>query len=112
MKTWTTWLSAFLLMFCLVCGASALAASAWVSVPSTPDSSDKVVITGGNLLPWSTAKVLIRAPDGTNSEQQVTITAEGTLSVAHLPVMPGTYSVKVYDQAETEIGGGNFIYLK
>lgn len=94
----------------LVAGSTSLAASAWVSVPSTPDASGKVVITGGNLPSWSAVTVLISLPDGTTTEYAKTIASDGTLSVEYLAGIPGGYSVKIIDQDGKEIGRGHFDY--
>lgn len=112
MKPLTKCLLAFLLIFGLAIGSSVMAASAWVSVPSTPDSSDKIVIKAGNLTPWSTVSMRVTHSNGAKTEQLETATASGTLSVEYHPSMPGGHTVKVYKQDGTEIGGGNFGYIK
>lgn len=112
MKTWTKCLTTLILMFGLAIASSAMADSAWVSVPSTVDTTDKVVIKAGNLIPWSTVSVCVTHSNGAKTTQLVTATAAGTLSLEYLPSMPGAHTVKIYRQDGTEIGGGNFGYLK
>lgn len=112
MKTWTKCLLAFLVMSGLAIGSSVMADSAWVSVPSTPDSSDRVLIKAGNLAPWSIVTVCVTHSNGAKTKQLETATAAGTLSVEYHPSMPGGHTVKVYKQDGTEIGGGNFGYIK
>lgn len=112
MNRWTKWLPAFLLSACLAAGPAAMAATAWVSVPSTPDSSGKVTITGGNLTTGSTVTVQIIDPNGTATNQVETVATDGALKVEFLPGMPGGYRVTVLDQSGNEIGKGAFGYFK
>lgn len=112
MKTWNNYLAALLLMFGLAIASSAMAGTAWVSVPSTADTSDKLVIKAGNLTPWSTVSVCVTHSNGAKTTQLVTATAAGTLSLEYRPSLPGAHTVKIYKQDGTEIGGGNFGYLK
>lgn len=110
MKKWAKFLPVFLLAVGLAYGSSAMAGSAWVSVPSTPDSSGKVVIKGGNLTAWSEVTVSIELPDGTKADQVQTIADDGAISVEYLAGLTGGYAVKVFDQDGKEIGKGNFSY--
>jgi hypothetical protein len=111
MIKWKKSLSVILLSAGLAFGTSAMAATAWVSVPSTPDASDKVTIAGGNLAA-GTVTVQIVDPNGTTSSQVEAVAADGSFKVDFLPGMPGGYQVMVLDQAGTVIGKGNFGYIK
>ena len=110
MKTFTRWFPAFLLIAVLTCGIPALAATAWVSVPSTPDATGKVLIIGGGLAPSNAVTLKIERSDGFSVEQQEFTTAEGTLRAEFQPPLTGSYSVKAYDQNGTLIGSSNFIH--
>lgn len=112
MKTLINYLTAFLLMVGLAISSSALAGSAWVSVPSTADSTDKIVIKAGNLTPWSTVSVCVTHSNGTKVTQLVTASATGELALEYRPSLPGGHTVKIYKQDGSEIGGGNFGFLK
>jgi hypothetical protein len=112
MNRWIKKLSAFMIIAVLAIASSALAESGWISVPSTPDSTDKVVIKGGNLPAWSTVKVVVTQSNGTVTDQLENVAADGTLKVEYLPATPGGYTVKVYDKAGIELGGGSFGYFK
>lgn len=112
MKALISCLPALLLMFGLAIASSAMAGSAWVSVPSTVDATDKVVIKAGNLTPWSTVTVQVTHSNGAKTTQLVTATAAGMLSLEYRPSTPGAHAVKIFRQDGSEIGGGNFGYLK
>lgn len=109
MKTWNKWLSIFFLSAGLMAVSSALAASAWISVPSALDKPDKISITGGGLAPFSNVSLHIIQPDGTTNTQFATIAADGSLAVDYMPVAPGKYTVKVLDQNGRKVGSGDFI---
>ncbi|WP_305046049.1 hypothetical protein [Geoalkalibacter sp.] len=110
MNAWSRCLSMFLLPAVLMIVSSALAAPTWVSVPSALGGSDKVVITGGGLAPFSNVTLRIDQPNGTKTLQFATIAADGTLSADYMPVAPGKYSVRVLDQNGKDVGGGDFIH--
>ncbi len=112
MNKWMKWLPVFLLGVGLATGPSAMAATAWVSVPSTPDSAGKVTITGGNLTTGSTVTVQIVDPNGTTANQVEAVATDGTVKVEFLPGMPGGYHVTVLDQGGKVIGKGTFGYIK
>ncbi|GLI39968.1 hypothetical protein KI811_01880 [Geobacter hydrogenophilus] len=112
MNTWIKWLPVFLLTIGLATGQAAMAATAWVSVPSTPDISGKVTITGGNLATGSQVTVQIVDPNGTATRQVETADNSGAIRVEFLPGMPGGYLVTVIDQGGNEIGKGSFGYSK
>lgn len=106
-----------LLRICLLAISLAIntpvwAARPWVSIPSTPDITDKVVINGGNITPFSAVTVRITWPDGNNVDQNGAVDAEGKFTLDCLPTMIGGYSVTVLDQNGKKIGGGMFGYVK
>jgi hypothetical protein len=103
---------AFVLTITLAASSSALAADAWISVPSTPDSTDTVQIKGGNLPALSTVTVRFDCSNGIKTEQLENVSDAGTLKVSYIPAMPGGCRVTVLDQAGNEIGSGNFGYAK
>lgn len=86
--------------------------TAWVSVPSTPNSSDRVVIRGGNLVPLSTVTISVQELAGARSDQLAVVGPDGTLAVEYLPPVPGGYTVRVTDQQGVALGGGSFGYAK
>lgn len=108
----TKWLRLALFTIGLVSGVNTWAARPWVSVPSTPDISDKVTIQGGNVTPFSSVTVRVTWPDGSNVDQAGAVTADGTFAVECLPSMIGGYSVTVLDQNGKKIGQGSFGYIK
>lgn len=110
MKKRNKWLPVFLLVSVLMIVSSAMAANAWISVPSALGGGDKVTITGGSLAPFSNVSVQVVLPNGTKTIQHASVTDDGKLSADYMPVAKGKYSVKVLDQNGKVIGGGDFIY--
>jgi hypothetical protein len=107
----TKWFRTSLLILGLVSSFS-IWATPWVSIPSTPDASDKVVIKGGDIEPFTTATVRITWPDGTNVDQVGAVEADGTFIVEFLPTMIGSHTATVLDQKGEKIGGGIFVYMQ
>jgi hypothetical protein len=106
--------TALALVFILALPAAALvhAEGAWVSVPSTPDASERVLIRGGGLAPLATVTVTVQDASGAKSEQQGLAGEDGTFTTEYLPPVPGSYQVQVTDQQGNLIGRGSFGYLK
>ncbi|MCC6532018.1 MAG: hypothetical protein IT531_05675 [Burkholderiales bacterium] len=100
------------LLIASLCWASASTAAGWISVPSTPDASDRVTISGGNLAANSVVKVRIEHPNGMNTEQAEVVGADGKFSLTYVPSMPGGYKVQVLDAAGAPIGGGSFGHIR
>ncbi len=108
MKTWSKWLTVFLLSAGLLAATAAFAASVWVSVPSAP-AADVLVIAGGNLTPFSTVTLRVVHTSGAQTEQYATIDADGALTAEYRPVAAGSYSVQVIDADGSVLGGGDFV---
>lgn len=92
--------------------APAFAAQPWISVPSTANENQHLLITGGNLSPSSTVSLQITYPDGMVTSQIVAIDGEGRLKLDYPLGTPGGYTVKVFDTAGTLIGGGALGFIR
>ncbi len=92
--------------------STAMAATAWIAVPSAPDASNKVTISGGDLAPASSVEIQIEQPDGEQTVKFATVNADGNFSLEIQPVTAGSYKVKVLDGNGSEVGSGNFISTK
>jgi hypothetical protein len=89
-----------------------MAATAWIAVPSAPDASNKVTISGGEFTPASSVAIHIVKPDGEKIVQFATANADGNFTSEFQPVTSGSYQVKVLDSNGSEIGSGDFISTK
>lgn len=109
MKKWTKWLPVFLFVITVTSTSSALAGTAWVSV-SSASFDGKVSVKGGELTPFTTVTLRVEDANGVQTEQFVTITADGTFAAEYMPVSNGSYSLTVLNQENNVVGGGNFIH--
>jgi hypothetical protein len=108
----TMLLPVVLMIVALAHSTPALTANAWLSVPSTADSAGKVIITGGNLPPFTIVTLKIENSSGFAAEQAESTTAEGHVRAEFQAPLSGTYSLKAFDQNGAIIGNSNFIVQK
>lgn len=92
--------------------APVFAAQPWISVPSTANANQQMVVTGGNLSPSSTVSLQITYPDGMVTNQIVAVDGEGKLKLVYPLGTPGGYTVKIYDTAGKLIGGGMMGFIR
>ncbi len=113
MKHWPaplTTLRTAVLVACATVSLSALADSAWISVPST-SSAGQLLVTGGGFTSGQVLTLQITNPAGRTNAVSRTANAKGRIAAALSPVRSGMYSVDVTDSAGERVGGGNFIHM-
>ncbi len=92
--------------------APVFAAQPWISVPSTADENQQMVVTGGNLSPSSAVSLQITHPDGMVTSQIMAVDGAGRLKLVYPLSAPGGYRVKIYDTAGTLVGGGTMGFIR
>jgi len=107
-----TYVSAFLLSAGLALSAPALAAQPWVSVPSTPDETNQMIVNAGALNPGSRVKLRITFPDGAVSDHFLSADSKGLVRLAYPLTAPGRYAVEVFDKTGQLIGQGSLGFFR
>ncbi|MBL8393136.1 MAG: hypothetical protein JNK99_00085 [Candidatus Accumulibacter sp.] len=107
-----THVNAFLLSAAIALSSSALAAQPWVSVPSTPNEKNQMIVNAGNLNPGNTVKLRITLPDGKISDQFLSVDSKGLLKLAYPLATPGRYAVEVFDKSGQLIGQGSLGHFR
>ncbi len=92
--------------------APVFAEQPWISVPSTANEKQVMVVRGGNLSPGSSVLLRLGIPGGGVASQSVPVDADGYLAVAYTLEVPGRYSVEAYDMAGAFLGGGILGFIR
>lgn len=104
--------SSFLISAGVAFAAPAFAEQPWISVPSTANEKQELVIRGGNLSPGSSVLLRLGIPDGQVANEAVPVDADGRLAVAYTLEVPGRYTVEAYDMAGAFLGGGMLGFIR
>lgn len=94
------------------CALSVLAAEPWISVPSTPTTDGRLVITGGELGSSATLTLRIEHPAGAVSEHAVVADPAGRLRFEYTLPAPGGYGVEVVDTSGRTVGRGRLGHFR
>lgn len=105
-------LCAFLLSIGMALTAPVFAAQPWVSVPSTANERQQMVVTAGNLNPDSTVTVRITYPDSTAVEEYLVVDAKGVVKLAYALQVPGRYVVELFDASGSLVGTGSLGFIR
>ena len=108
----TVFINCCLLSLGIALAAPAFAESPWISVPSTANENQQMVISGGSLIPGSTVTVQITYPTGMKASQVAWVDGNGQLSVIYPLSLPGGYAVEVLDTAGKSIGSGRLGFIR
>lgn len=100
------------LIGCTAISMAAMAAPPSISVPSTPNAEDKVLISGSNLSPNTFVRIQITVPGGVKTKQVESVDSDGNFELEYVPSTPGGYLVKVYDKKGKLVGKGNFGFIR
>lgn len=82
--------------------------SAWISVPSTVASGQRLEIKGGNLAAGTVVTIKIVAPDASEATFSTTSDASGNLTQEYVPNSAGLFTVSLYDIDGGRISFANF----
>lgn len=101
-----------LLLLGAVLATSAWAADPWVSVPSTPTSDQRIVLSGGNLAPNVPLTILITHPSGERTVHSAVAGADGRLKFEYTLPAPGGYGIEVRDASGKVVGSGRLGHMR
>lgn len=101
-----------LLLLGALLALSAWAADPWVSVPSTPTSDQRMVLSGGNLSPSAPVNIRITHPSGTTTTHAAVADASGRLSFEYQLPAAGGYGVEIRDASGRLIGSGRLGHMR
>jgi hypothetical protein len=102
----------FLLSAGMVLATPAFAEKPWISVPSTANENQQMVVSGGGLPPNSTVTLQITYPTDMKASQVAWVDGNGHLSVIYPLSLPGGYGVEVLDTAGKLIGSGRLGFIR
>ena len=105
-------INAFLLSTGIAMTGSVLAAQPWVSIPSTANERDEMVVSAGNLDPDSTVTLRITYPSNEVTDQFPITNSKGELKLKFLLEEPGRYGVEVLDATGRTVGKGSLGFIR
>lgn len=102
-----------LLLACsLGLATTALAADRWISIPSTPTTDQRLVVSGGNLGASAPVTLRIRHPGGGVTVHQTVADAQGKLKFEQVLNVTGGYTIEVFDATGQLIGSGRMGFVR
>jgi hypothetical protein len=112
MRSRDTSISILLLVACLTFNAGVQANEPRVSVPSTPDSTGQVTITGSAIAPLTNVTVRFVHSQAVPIDIVAQTTVNGVFALKFQPPVAGGYAVTVYDSTGQVIGQGRFALIR
>ncbi len=92
--------------------ASAWAAEPWISVPSTPTTDQRLVVSGGDLAPGAAVTLQLQHPGGAVTQHTLNADAQGKLKFEYTLTVPGGYAVMAFDGTGKPIGQGRLGFIR
>lgn len=108
MENRITSISTLLLVACMTISAGVQASEPRVSVPSTPDATGQVTITGNAIAPLTNVTVRFVHDQAAPIDIVAQASANGSFAIKFQPPIAGGYAVAVYDSHGQLIGQGRF----